>query len=227
MRLVLMCAALALAACDPALAQSGAGVITGEVRYIGSAPKPKPINRAAEPACDKGKAFDQSLSVKGGKLANVHVSIKSGTVGKHKPPAKPVIVYQNQCVYEPRVQGIQEGQKLLIANGDPVMHNVHAKRDGGTWTNQSQKPGGKRLELDVGKAGEVLRLGCDVHRWMRAYLPITDHPFFDVTGADGTFRIEGVPAGKTVTIEAWHETLGKKTVEAKAGDAVVIKFLGR
>lgn len=225
-----MCAAAVLvssSACAPAEAQSGNGVIEGEVRYIGSPPKPRSINRAAEPACNKGKAFDQSVSVKAGKLANVHVAIKSGTMGKHKAPAKPVIVYQNQCIYEPRVQGIQEGQKLLVANGDPVMHNVHAKRDGGTWTNQSQKPGGKRLELEVGKAGEVLRLGCDVHRWMRAYVPVTDHPFFDVTGVDGRFKIEGVPAGKTVTLEVWHETLGRKTVEAKAGEPVVVKFLGR
>ena len=230
MRTTLLFAALgclALAACEPAAAQSGSGVITGVVRFIGTPPRAKVIKRASEPVCDKGRVVDQSISVTGGKLANVHVAIKSGSMGAHKAPSKPVIVYQNQCIYEPRVQGIQQGQKLFVANGDPVMHNVHAKRDGSTWTNQSQQPGSKRLELDVGKAGEVLQLGCDVHRWMRAYLPITDHPFFDVTEADGAFEIKGVPAGKTVTLEAWHEKLGKKTVEAKAGEPVVIKFLGR
>jgi plastocyanin len=212
---------------SPEAGAQGKATITGEVRYVGSPPKAKKLDRAAEPACDKGTTYDQRVVARKGKLKNVHVAIESGTMGKHAAPRKPVIVWQNQCIYEPRVQGIQQGQKVQVANGDPVMHNVHAKRDGGTWSNRSQPAKSKAIEMDVGDAGEVFELACDVHRWMRAYLPITDHPFFDVTGDDGKFVIEGVPAGKTVTVRAWHETLGVQTKKVKAGDKVTFTFVGR
>ena len=50
---------------------------------------------------------------------------------------------------------------------------------------------------------------CSVHPWMRAYIAVSPHPFFAVTGADGSFSITGVPPG-TYTIEAVHEKYGSK-----------------
>ena len=59
---------------------------------------------------------------------------------------------------------------------------------------------------------------CDVHGWMRAYANVVTHPFFDVTGADGSFEIKGLPPG-TYTIEAWHERLGTQTQQVTISDA--------
>ena len=58
---------------------------------------------------------------------------------------------------------------------------------------------------------------CDVHRWMNAYVGVLDHPFFAVTGADGTFELKGLPPG-TYTIEAWHEKLGTQTQTVTIGE---------
>ena len=58
---------------------------------------------------------------------------------------------------------------------------------------------------------------CDVHGWMRAYVGVLDHPFFAVTGPDGTFSLKGLPPG-TYTVEAWHETLGTQTQTVTIGD---------
>src|SRR5438876_185322 len=56
----------------------------------------------------------------------------------------------------------------------------------------------------------MVPLECNVHGWMQAYLGVLPHPFYAVTGADGSFTIKGLPPG-TYTIEAWHEKYGTQT----------------
>ena len=51
------------------------------------------------------------------------------------------------------------------------------------------------------------KIKCDVHPWMIAYIGVFDHPYFAVTGDDGTYSISGLSSGEYV-IEAWHERLG-------------------
>jgi hypothetical protein len=51
---------------------------------------------------------------------------------------------------------------------------------------------------------------CDVHGWMHAYIGVLDHPYYAVSGADGSAKISNLPPG-TYTIEAWHEKYGTKT----------------
>lgn len=62
----------------------------------------------------------------------------------------------------------------------------------------------------------MVPIRCDVHGWMNAYAGVMDHPYFAVSGPDGTFEIEGVPPG-TYTIEAWHEKLGTLTQQIGVG----------
>ncbi len=198
--------------------------IIGEVRVLGATAPIRKLDRSDEPACENGTAYVETVVVSDGRLANVHVGIASGTMGTFKPPRKPVIVHQVDCLYVPRIQGLMAGQKVLVINGDPTMHNVHARQLGNSVINKSQPVSAKPLELDSGPAGSVLKLGCDVHRWMRAFLPVTDHPFFDVTGRDGTFKITGVPRGKTVLLRAWHEKFGEQEKQVKAGERVIFTF---
>ena len=57
----------------------------------------------------------------------------------------------------------------------------------------------------------MIPVECDVHDWMMGYIGVVDHPFFAVTGSDGSFEISGLPAGDYV-IEAWHELFGTQTL---------------
>ena len=79
------------------------------------------------------------------------------------------------------------------------------------------------------KAEVLVRMKCDVHPWMFAYVGVVDHPYFAVTGADGSFKLSGVPAGKSPvemeylrwrddgtpaagTFDGWPKTLAEFTM---------------
>jgi hypothetical protein len=74
------------------------------------------------------------------------------------------------------------------------------------------------LDASAAKPDDVIGLQCDVHGWMKAYAVVNDSPFFAVTGADGVFEIKDLPVGD-YTLEAWHPTLGTKTLTVKIGKA--------
>jgi hypothetical protein len=74
------------------------------------------------------------------------------------------------------------------------------------------------LTFSFTKPENFLRFKCDVHPWMFAYACVVDHPFYAVTGADGTFKIANVPPGK-YTVEVLHRKAGSVSQEAEITDA--------
>jgi hypothetical protein len=119
-------------------------------------------------------------------------------------------VEQSRCEYGPRALTVQSGTRLDIANDDPILHNVHARRltSSGLETifNIAQPIRGQRTVVDppLTSAG-IVALSCEAgHPWMSAYVLVADHPYTAVTDADGRFAIEHVPAG-TYRIRMWHE----------------------
>lgn len=192
------------------------GTIRGSIQFSGTAPVRKIVDTSSDAACGPKQEADTVIVTKG-KLQDVHVRIKNGTAGKYKAPTTSVVIEQDGCVYRPHVLGAMVGQPVAIKNKDKTMHNVHAYIGKETWFNRSQPKGAPAIvERDTGEAGEVFELKCNVHAWMHSYMPITDHPFFDVSGTDGSFEIKNVPAG-TYTLEAWHPTLGLKSSKVTVG----------
>ncbi len=110
---------------------------------------------------------------------------------------------------------------MAFVNSDPLMHNVHTARGRNRPFNFSMPTAKMRIQKVFRKAERMVHTRCDVHPWMNAYIGISKHPFFAVTGADGAFELAGMPPG-TYTVEAWHEVYGTRshsvTVEA-SGDA--------
>jgi hypothetical protein len=193
---------------DPATA----GVLKGSIRFAGKRPARKPIDMTSDPACveaHKGKPFDESIVVNpNGTLSNVFVYIKSGLEGKQfEVPPTPVIFDQHGCWFQPRVLGIQTGQVLRISNSDPVTHNVHPIALVNREWNHSQGAGDEPIERKFPRPEVMIPVKCNIHSWMHAFIGVVAHPYFAVTGADGTFEIRNVPPGDYV-IEAWQEKMG-------------------
>ena len=124
---------------------------------------------------------------------------------------------QVNCRYEPRVLGARVGQRIAVRNSDPVMHNVNAKPTQNRGFNISQPVQGMVSSRRFRIPEVMVRVGCDVHAWMGAYVGILPHPFFATTGDNGSFAIPDLPPG-TYTIEAWHEKYGTQTAEVTVGE---------
>ena len=71
----------------------------------------------------------------------------------------------------------------------------------------------------------MIRVKCNVHSWMRSWVAVMEHPYFAVSGDDGTFSMSNVPPGE-YAVEAWHETLGTQTMPARvdASGKVELEF---
>lgn len=199
------------------LAHADPGSIKGTVLFEGEPPTQPALKRDVDPKCSKDR-LDEAIVVTKGKLRDVVVRIKNGTTGNHAPPAEPVVIDQRDCMYAPRVVGLVAGQKLVVRNSDNTFHNVHGTLLGKDLWNKPQAPKAADLALDAtaAKPGDVIGLQCDVHGWMKAYAVIQDSPYFAVTGPDGVFEIKGLPQGD-YTLEAWHPTLGTKTIKVQIG----------
>ena len=210
-------AAAAPAAPAAARGATGSGTIAGTVKLTGTPPEMQLTKRQADPYCAKTPMKEEEVVVgAGGGLKNVIVRVK-GVAGRYDAPPTPAVVDQSACMYRPRVQGIQLGQPLQIKNSDQTLHNVHGYKGPSTLFNQAEIPGQPPMIKLFPDADQMVKLKCDVHPWMTGWVLVSSHPFFAVTGDDGTFKISGVPAG-SYTVEAWHERYGTKTAELTVTD---------
>ncbi len=190
------------------------GTVSGVVNFTGSPPAAEPIDMAEEQACaaaygDAGP-MTQNVLVQNGRLANVFVRVTSGYSGT--PPAatgQPVLDQQN-CRYTPHVLGVRVGQDLTIRNSDDLLHNINANPQNNRGFNISQPRAGMTRSVSFSTPEVMIPVRCDVHGWMSAYVGVINHPFFAVSGTDGSFRIPNLPPGDYV-LEAWHEQYGTRT----------------
>lgn len=204
-----------------------AAKVTARVTYGGAIPEPIAINMRAVGACAQlhsEPVFEQPVQVTDGKLANVVVYIKSGLENRaFRYPETPVVIDQRGCLYHPRVVALMVGQALQFTNSDPEPHNVRGRpAEVDAWNFMMSRQGAQRtLYFDKPEIG--IRVGCDVHPWMSAWVSVLPHPYFGITGPDGQVVIENVPPGEYV-IGAWHETLGTReqpVTLAASGEATV------
>ncbi|HUK34330.1 MAG TPA: carboxypeptidase regulatory-like domain-containing protein [Vicinamibacterales bacterium] len=227
-------AAVVLVALGPAartdIRAASGGTIKGRITFTGPEPGNRVIRMGMDPMCaaaNQGKRPVNEIYLvgDGNTLGNVFVKV-DGSFPATPVPSTPVEIDQRACIYTPRVVGARVGQTLRVRNSDNWLHNVHtdsAKRNG---INQSTPKAGLDVNL-VLKDEEMLRIGCDVHRWMTAWVGIVSHPYFAVSeGQNGTFTIANVPAGHR-TITAWHEAFGTltKTVDVNEGQTVTVNFV--
>ncbi len=188
---------------------AGPGVIAGVVRFSGA--RPDPMQAPGECCPGVPAPADETVAVNpDGTLANVTVYVDHGPDVAGPPPA-PALLAQRGCRYVPHVLALRVGQKLVVTNGDPTLHNVHVTSGApaNPSMNVGQFQGGAQPMTFVAPDDDV-EFKCDNHPWMRAHAMVFDHPCYAVTAAGGTFRIDRLPPG-TYTLVAHQEEFADLT----------------
>lgn len=218
-------------------APADAGDVTGTAVYVGPIPELPTLDMGADPQCaaqhdgpvtsDVLVTGDRVTGEKHGEghtLGNVFVQIV-GTVPNVPPPEAEAVLDQKGCRYQPRVLGVRAGQTLEVRNSDGIMHNVHFLPGANEEKNLAMPPFLEKIEVEFVEPEPAFLVKCDIHPWMKAWVAVMDHPFFAVTGADGTYAIEDLPAGD-YEVTAWHEKLGKRSqkITVPADGAVEADF---
>lgn len=158
-------------------------------------------------------------------LRNVIIYVKAGLpAGKKYPlPSEPVVLDQRGCVYEPHVFALRAGQDLKVLNSDSTVHNINAQSQKINFAMISDKVPPQLRTFQ--KPEMPVKIKCDVHPWMLAWAGVFDHPYFAVTGDDGSFELPALPVGE-YTVEAWHEEYGAqiKKVKCAEGQPQTVEF---
>lgn len=205
---------------------TGTASVAGKVTYAGPAPEVETVKMTADPQCKnlhpdglERAAFE--LAEDGG-VAGVLVHVK-GISGSYPVPGQAGLLDQSGCTYHPRVLALQTGQDLTIRNSDETLHNIHPRPRVNQEFNVGQPRQGMETTRQFSEAEMMIPVGCDVHPWMRAYISVFSHPFFAVTGADGSFSIGDLPAGE-YEVEAVHPQLetATGTVTVADGEAATL-----
>ena len=136
--------------------------------------------------------------------------------GPFPAPEHVVVMDQKSLRFVPHVLPIQVGTTVEFGNSDPLAHNVFSISSPKRFNLGLYGRGtSRRVKFD--QPG-VVQLLCNVHQEMSAFIVVVKSPYFALTAADGSFRIDNVPAGRH-RLRIWHEAMDERNydVEVRAG----------
>ena len=166
---------------------------------------------------------------KKGELAEAVIALASRTLEKQERPtaSATVVVDQKDFRFVPETVAIRVGDRIKFLNSDKEVHNVQTFHPRHSF-NVNMPAGVEHVETFNQASGirRPYRIGCVYHSSMRAWVFALDHPYFQVTQAEGRFRLKNVPAGKH-KLEMVHpagQLRWSKTINVAAGKTTQIEI---
>lgn len=213
--------------------------IKGTVVFGGNAPPPPVQLQVNDPAClIKGPIFSPEWLVNSKNLGvkDVFVWLEPAVAAVAMPihpnqqqiQKQEVEMDQPCCMFEPHCLVMRQGQVLVAKNSAAINHNFR-------WVGHPAKNAGGNILLtpktsykikDLAADSFPILVGCDVHKWMSAYIRVFDHPYFALTDDNGAFSIAEPPAGN-YKLKVWHPASGwLGGPKGKAGTPLMINAGG-
>lgn len=208
-------AGCAIVACLGGALPAAAATLRGVVLFTGSVEQKKVPVTIDQYVCGKEKqAEDLVVDSKRG-VRNAVVWLHAPPPGAATEPATAKVeMDQKGCVFVPHVVIVPAGGTVDFLNSDRLLHNLHsASRDNPSF-NRTQ-PKGRVIPITFARP-EIIRVNCDLHSWMRAWVVVADHPFYALTNDAGEFELPRVPPGK-YTLQIWQESLGITSRDVSVG----------
>jgi hypothetical protein len=148
----------------------------------------------------------------------------SGSGSRRFPPPtqRPTLAQKNEW-FIPEVMAVLVGTTVEFPNLDAQYHNVFSYSKPKRF-DLGRYPTGESRSVTFDQPG-VVKVYCEIHAHMQAFVVVCPNPWFAVTGTDGKFRLDAVPAGKHKLI-AWRPrgAVLERDVEIVAGQARVVDF---
>jgi len=126
-----------------------------------------------------------------------------GRAARSEPRAAEIATQEKRFL--PRVLVVPARSSVAFPNHDPIFHNVFSVSPGNRFDLGRYREGETR-STRFDRPG-LVRVYCNVHQQMVAYVMVVETPFHTIADEQGRFRLEGIPAGRG-TIVAWHERSG-------------------
>jgi plastocyanin len=134
-----------------------------------------------------------------------------------------VVLDQRDERFVPHVLAITTGTVVDFPNSDRIYHNVFSLSKTRPF-DLGRYAAGRSKAVTFDRPG-VVRVFCDIHSHMNAFILVFNHPFFALTDTDGRYRIDNVPPG-TYNLVAWNEGVssGPQAVVVPEGGEAELDF---
>jgi plastocyanin len=113
-----------------------------------------------------------------------------------------VVMDQRNETFVPHVLAIMTGTTVDFPNSDQLYHNVFSLSKPAPF-DLGRYPTGRSKSIRFDRPG-IVRVFCEIHSHMSAFILVFSHPFFTITDLDGRYRLENIPPG-TYSVIAWNE----------------------
>jgi plastocyanin len=191
---------------------SDGGALAGMVKFTGTPPKLEPlaVNKNRDVCGDQKESEGLVVGAERGVRGSV---ILLEGVARGKKPGAEMVLDNNRCVFVSHVSAVMTGERVRVKNSDAILHNTHGFIGKPTVFNLALPNRDQMIDITrrLTRPG-VVRVVCDAHPHMSAWMIVHDSPYYAVTDERGAFRIDGVPPG-SYKVTMWHEGFRPKGLD--------------